>query len=193
MEKLIFATNNPNKLKEVREMLGGKFQILSLNEINCFDEIEETADTFEGNALIKARFVYEKFGYNCFSDDSGLEVDFLNGAPGVFSARYAGEGKDMEANMQKLLLELKEATTRKAQFRTSVALILNGEEYFFDGIIRGTILTEKRGEKGFGYDPLFVPEGYIKTFAEMTPEEKHAISHRGIAIAKLTQFLQSKI
>lgn len=192
MKTLVFATNNLHKLEEVRDILGGSFRIASLKEIGCTDDIPETADTLEGNALQKARYVKEKFGYDCFADDTGLEVEALGGAPGVFSARYAGPGHDSEANMQKLLKELERKTNRQAQFRTVVALLLDGEEYTFEGIVRGTILTERRGTAGFGYDPVFVPEGYAETFAEMGSEEKNRISHRARAVQKLADFLHKR-
>lgn len=192
MKTLVFATNNLHKLEEVRDILGGSFRITSLKEIGCTDDIPETADTLEGNALQKARYVKDKFGYDCFADDTGLEVEALGGAPGVFSARYAGPGHDSEANMQKLLKELEGKTNRQAQFRTVVALILEGREYTFEGIVRGTILTERRGTAGFGYDPVFVPEGYAETFAEMGSEEKNRISHRARAVQKLADFLHKR-
>jgi len=192
MKTLVFATNNLHKLEEVRDILGGSFRIASLKEIGCIDDIPETADTLEGNALQKARYVKDKFGYDCFADDTGLEVEALGGAPGVFSARYAGLGHDSEANMRKLLKELEGKTNRQAQFRTVVALLLDGEEYTFEGIVRGTILTERRGTAGFGYDPVFVPEGYAETFAEMGSEEKNRISHRARAVQKLADFLHKR-
>ena len=192
MKTLVFATNNLHKLEEVRDILGGSFRIASLKEIGCTDDIPETADTLEGNALQKARYVKDKFGYDCFADDTGLEVEALGGAPGVFSARYAGLGHDSEANMRKLLKELEGKTNRQAQFRTVVALILEGREYTFEGIVRGTILTERRGTAGFGYDPVFVPEGYAETFAEMGSEEKNRISHRARAVQKLADFLHKR-
>ena len=192
MKTLVFATNNLHKLEEVRDILGGSFRIASLKEIGCIDDIPETADTLEGNALQKARYVKDKFGYDCFADDTGLEVEALGGAPGVFSARYAGLGHDSEANMRKLLKELEGKTNRQAQFRTVVALILEGREYTFEGIVRGTILTECRGTAGFGYDPVFVPEGYAETFAEMGSEEKNRISHRARAVQKLADFLHKR-
>lgn len=192
MKTLVFATNNLHKLEEVRDILGGSFRIASLKEIECTDDIPETADTLEGNALQKARYVKDKFGYDCFADDTGLEVEALGGAPGVFSARYAGLGHDSEANMRKLLKELEGKTNRQAQFRTVVALILEGREYTFEGIVRGTILTERRGTAGFGYDPVFVPEGYAETFAEMGSEEKNRISHRARAVQKLADFLHKR-
>lgn len=192
MKTLVFATNNLHKLEEVRDILGGSFRIASLKEIECTDDIPETADTLEGNALQKARYVKDKFGYDCFADDTGLEVEALGGAPGVFSARYAGLGHDSEANMRKLLKELEGKTNRQAQFRTVVALLLEGREYTFEGIVRGTILTERRGTAGFGYDPVFVPEGYAETFAEMGSEEKNRISHRARAVQKLADFLHKR-
>ncbi|RKF03060.1 XTP/dITP diphosphohydrolase [Tenacibaculum lutimaris] len=189
--KLVFATNNLNKLAEVQKMLPTTIELLSLKDINCFDDIEETATTLEGNAQIKANHISEKYGYNCFADDTGLEVSALNGAPGVYSARYAGEPTNAENNMQKLLQELDNQTNRDAQFKTSICLNLNGEQFLFDGVCKGTILTSKQGEKGFGYDPIFQPEGYNKSFAEMTAEEKNNISHRGLAIQQLVSFLKS--
>ena len=192
MKTLVFATNNLHKLEEVRDILGGSFRIASLKEIGCTDDIPETADTLEGYALQKARYVKDKFGYDCFADDTGLEVEALGGAPGVFSARYAGLGHDSEANMRKLLKELEGKTNRQAQFRTVVALLLEGREYTFEGIVRGTILTERRGTAGFGYDPVFVPEGYSETFAEMGSEEKNRISHRARAVQKLADFLHKR-
>ena len=187
--KLVFATNNLNKLAEVQEMLPDSIQLLSLKDINCFDEIEETETTLEGNAKLKADYITKKFGYNCFADDTGLEVESLNGKPGVYSARFAGEPSNSENNMQKLLVDLKPTENRKAQFRTAVALNLNDENFLFEGICKGDILEKKHGEKGFGYDPIFKPKGFEKSFAEMTSEEKNTISHRGIAIQKLVKFL----
>lgn len=187
--KLVFATNNINKLAEVQKMLPETIQLLSLKDINCFDEIEETASTLEGNAQIKANCITEKYGYNCFADDTGLEVDSIEGRPGVYSARYAGEPSNSEKNMQKLLSELDKKTNRSAQFRTSICLNLNNNQFLFDGICKGEILYQKQGEKGFGYDPIFKPEGFKESFAEMTSEEKNKISHRGIAIKKLVDFL----
>ncbi|MDY0779888.1 non-canonical purine NTP diphosphatase [Tenacibaculum sp. IB213877] len=188
--KLVFATNNLNKLAEVQKMLPASIELLSLKDINCFDEIEETATTLEGNAQLKANYIKEKFGYNCFADDTGLEVEALNNAPGVYSARYAGEPSNSENNMQKLLTELNGKDNRKAQFRTAICLNLDSNQFLFEGICKGQILTEKKGEKGFGYDPIFQPEGYDKSFAEMTSEEKNKISHRGLAIQKLVEFLK---
>jgi len=189
--KLVFATNNPHKLMEVQKMLPKSIQLLSLKDIQCFDEIEETATTLEGNAQIKTDFIVQNYIHDCFADDTGLEVESLHNAPGVHSARYAGVENDSEKNMQKLLEELKGKSNRKAQFRTVISLFLDTKQYFFEGICKGTILTEKQGEKGFGYDPIFQPEGFNKSFAEMTSEEKNKISHRGIAVQKLVDFLKT--
>ena len=188
--KLVFATNNLNKLTEVKKMLPKSIELLSLKDINCFDEIDETATTLEGNAKLKADYITNKFGYNCFADDTGIEVDSLDGKPGVYSARYAGEPTNSENNMQKLLTELDEKTNRNAQFRTSICLNLNNKQFLFNGICKGEILQEKQGKKGFGYDPIFKPKGFENSFAEMTLEEKNKISHRGIAIKKLIDFLK---
>ncbi|WP_375241363.1 non-canonical purine NTP diphosphatase [Polaribacter sp.] len=187
--KLVFATNNLNKLKEVQEILSDSIEILSLKDINCFDEVDETELTLEGNAKLKANHITKKYGFNCFADDTGLEVESLDNKPGVFSARYAGEPANSENNMQKLLLELKDKKNRKAQFRTAVCLNLNNKQYIFEGICEGEILKEKQGEKGFGYDPIFKPLGFSESFAEMSSEEKNKISHRGLAIQKLVNFL----
>lgn len=187
--QLVFASNNQNKIKEIQLLLPQSIQILSLEDIGCFEEIPETADTIEGNAILKANYVTEKFGYNCFADDTGLEVEALNGEPGVFSARYAGEKKDANDNMDKLLLNLKEKSNRSAQFKTLIALNLNGSQTLFTGIIKGKIIGEKIGTNGFGYDPIFVADDYIKTFAELTIEEKSKISHRGLAVKQLVDFL----
>ena len=191
--KLVFATNNQHKLDEIRKITNGLTEIVSLAEINCHDDIPETADTLEGNALQKARYIKKHFGLDCFADDTGLEVEVLHNAPGVFSARYAGPGHDSEANMNKLLQELQDKDNRKARFRTVIALILNGKEYLFEGIINGTITREKRGGSGFGYDPLFVPDNYSQTFAEMGNDIKNQISHRAQAVKKLTTFLSNNI
>jgi len=187
--KLVFATNNLNKLAEVQKMLPNSIELLSLKDINFFDEIEETETTLEGNAKLKANYITEKFGYNCFADDTGLEVESLNGEPGVYSARYAGTENDSKKNMQKLLSELETKSNRKAQFRTAIALNLNNKQFLFEGICKGEILTEKQGTDGFGYDPIFKPNGFNNSFAEMTSEEKNSISHRGNAIQKLVSFL----
>lgn len=188
--KLVFATNNKHKLDEVRKITSHHpVEIVSLAEINCFDDIPETADTLEGNALQKAHYILEKFGLNCFADDTGLEVEALNNAPGVYSARYAGPGHDSEANMKKLLHEMEGMENRNARFRTVIALVWNGKTYTFDGIVNGTITTTKRGENGFGYDPIFIPEGYEQTFAELGNDIKNQISHRAKAVEKLDEFL----
>lgn len=188
--KLVFATNNLNKIREIRDLLPESLELLSLDDITCKEDIPETSPTIEGNALQKARYVKEKYGYDCFADDTGLEVEALNGAPGVYSARYAGDNKDDEANIDKLLKELNDKSNRKARFKTVIALILGGREYNFEGICKGEILKKRAGEKGFGYDPVFQPEGYSKTFAEMELEEKSKISHRGRATQKLVEFLR---
>ncbi len=191
--KIVFATNNIHKLKEIRQILGSDFEILSLNDIGCHEDIAETADTMEGNALLKAQYVYDHYHYSCFADDSGLEVDALHGAPGIYSARYAGEGHDSEANMQKLLSELGENNNRNARFRTVIALIeKEGGIKTFEGIIEGHIAYEKRGTGGFGYDPLFIPEGYDQSFAELGAELKNQISHRARAVAKLEKYLKGQ-
>lgn len=188
--KLVFATNNAHKLDEIRAILGNKIEILSLNDIDCHDEIPETADTLEGNALQKAMYIKEHYGYDCFADDTGLEVSALGGAPGVHTARYAeNTDHDSEANMNKLLKELEGKNDRSAQFRTVIALLLNGEQHLFEGIVKGDILTEKRGCEGFGYDPVFSPEQYSESFAELGAEVKNKISHRARAVAKLVEYL----
>ncbi|WP_348798568.1 non-canonical purine NTP diphosphatase [Flavobacterium adhaerens] len=187
--KIVFATNNNNKIKEIQSMLPASIEIVNLESINCFEDIPETADTIEGNAIMKANYVTQKYGYDCFADDTGLEVDALNGEPGVFSARYAGEQKLAEDNMDKLLQNLKEARNREAQFKTVIALNLNGEQYLFTGIARGEITLQKVGDKGFGYDPIFRPEGYTETFAQLSLETKNSISHRGKATQELIAFL----
>lgn len=186
---LVFASNNKNKILEVQNMLPDSIKILSLEDIGCFEEIPETADTIEGNAILKANYVTGKYGYDCFADDTGLEVDALNGAPGVYSARYAGEQKDAGENMDKLLFELQDKSSRNAHFKTVIALNLNKAQYLFTGIAKGEITSQKSGNHGFGYDPVFVPEGFSKTFAEITLEEKATISHRGKAVKQLIGFL----
>ena len=185
MKKIVFATNNQHKLQEVREILGKSLDIVSLQDVGCQEDIPETADTLEGNALMKARYVKEHYGYDCFADDTGLEVAALNNAPGVYSARYAGESKDSVANMQKVLNELEDKEDRSARFRTVIALILDDKETLFDGIINGTIIESQKGTAGFGYDPVFIPSGYSETFAEMGNEVKNTISHRALAVEKL--------
>ncbi len=187
--QLVFASNNKNKIIEIQLLLPKSIQILSLADIGCLEEIPETADTIEGNAILKANYVSEKFGYNCFADDTGLEVEALNGEPGVYSARYAGEQKDANDNMDKLVSKLKGKTNRSAQFKTVIALNIDGNQTLFTGIIKGTIIKEKIGTNGFGYDPIFVEAGGTKTFAELTLEEKATISHRGIAVQQLLSFL----
>lgn len=193
MRKLVFATNNAHKLEEIRAILGEKVEILSLKDIHCDTDIPETADTLEGNAALKAEFIYKHYGLDCFADDTGLEVEALGGAPGVYSARYAGgEGHDSEANMKKLLKELSGETNRKAQFRTAICLIEGGEEHLFEGVVKGEIIEEKRGNSGFGYDPVFVPEGFSQTFAELGAEIKNQISHRARAVQCLCENLSRK-
>ena len=189
--KIVFATNNAHKLGEVSQVVGDKFELVTLRECGITEDIPEDAPTLEGNALAKARYVYSRTGLNCFADDTGLEVDALGGEPGVRSARYATDGHDDEANKRLLLERMQGVENRAAQFRTAVALIIDGEEYLFEGIVRGDIATEEHGEGGFGYDPLFFPEGGEKTFAEMSAEAKNEISHRGRAVRKLAEFLQS--
>ncbi|MDE5594229.1 MAG: non-canonical purine NTP diphosphatase [Muribaculaceae bacterium] len=188
MKKIVFATNNSHKLEELRKLTEGKIEILSLKDINCDDDIPETADTLEGNALIKARWVKNRYGYDCFADDTGLEVEALNGAPGVYSARYAGDGHDSQANMKLLLSNMTDKDNRKARFRTVVALIEGDDERLFEGIVNGLITYEPKGTSGFGYDPIFQPEGHDVTFAEMNAEDKNSISHRGRAVAKLIDY-----
>nr|WP_262912047.1 non-canonical purine NTP diphosphatase [Bacteroides caecigallinarum] len=190
MKKLVFATNNAHKLEEIRAILGDKVEILSLNDIDCHADIPETADTLQGNAALKAQYIYDNYGLDCFADDTGLEVEALNGAPGIYSARYAGgEGHDSEANMKKLLSEMQDKDNRKARFRTVICLIEDGKEHFFEGIVNGSIIRERKGGAGFGYDPVFVPDGYSETFAEMGNDEKNKISHRARAVQKLCEYL----
>ena len=189
MKKIVFATNNQHKLNEVKKITEGLTEIVSLSEINCFDDIPETADTLEGNALQKARYVKEKFGFDCFADDTGLEVEALDNAPGVYSARYAGPDHNSESNMKLLLKNMEGITNRKARFRTVIALLMDGKEYLFDGIVEGVIIHEKRGNSGFGYDPVFVPNGYNETFAQLGSDIKNNISHRAKAVLKLHDFL----
>ncbi|MBR4815375.1 MAG: non-canonical purine NTP diphosphatase [Paludibacteraceae bacterium] len=189
MKQLVFATNNSHKVDEVKNKLGGLFEIKTLSEVGCVEDIPETSDTLRGNAGQKSHYLYDRFHCDCFADDTGLEVEELNGAPGVYSARYAGPGKDSEANIDKLLSELEGKENRRARFRTVISLILDGEEYTFEGIVNGTILTERHGSHGFGYDPVFQPDGYNCSFAELSMEEKNKISHRGKAIEQLIRFL----
>jgi XTP/dITP diphosphohydrolase len=189
MNELVFATHNPNKLYEIRQMMPGGIRLLSLEDIGCREEIPETADTLEGNARIKAAHVWEHYGYDCFADDTGLEVAALQGAPGVYSARYAGPEADAQANMQKLLSQMEAKVDRSARFRTSIALVLDGQFHFFEGTVSGQILREPRGSGGFGYDPVFMPEGYEKSFAQLPLQVKNEISHRGRAFRELSAFL----
>lgn len=187
--KIVFASKNPNKVKEIQMVLPDTIQLVSLADIGCTDDIPETADTLEGNAILKANYVTEKYGLNCFADDTGLEIDALQGEPGVYSARYAGEQKSAEDNMAKVLHNLAEVTDRSAQFKTVIALNLDGQQHLFTGLVRGQITTEKKGTNGFGYDPIFQAEGHDKTFAELTPLEKASCSHRARAVAQLVKFL----
>ena len=188
--KLVFATNNQHKLKEIQHILGNRIELLGLKDIGCNEDIPETCPTLEGNASQKAFYIYNKYGHNCFADDTGLEIEALNGEPGVYSARYAGEEKSAEANMGKVLLEMREIKNRKARFRTVISLVIDGEEILFEGIVNGEIRTDKRGDEGFGYDPIFQPDGYLETFAEMDLNEKNKISHRALAVQKLVTFLK---
>lgn len=187
--KIVFATNNQNKIKEIQSMMPPSIEIVSLESIGCYEEIPETADTIEGNAILKANYVTQKYGYDCFADDTGLEVDALNGEPGVFSARYAGEQKSAEDNMDKLLMSLNNKNNRNAQFKTVITLNLSGKQYLFTGIASGVITLERKGTQGFGYDPIFKPEGYQETFAQLSLETKNNISHRGKATQELIVFL----
>ncbi len=187
--ELVFATNNQHKLEEISQILNERIKIVSLKDIGCDEDIAETEETLAGNALLKARYVKEKYGKNCFADDTGLEIEALDGKPGVYSARYAGPGHNHQKNMDKVLAELDGQTNRKARFRTVIALILDEQEFLFEGIVNGMILTEKHGDKGFGYDPIFQPEGFETSFAEMDLNDKNEISHRGRATRKLAAFL----
>lgn len=189
---LVFATNNAHKLEEIREILGGKFHIVSLKELGCQEDIPEEQDTLEGNALQKARYIRDRYGVDCFADDTGLEIEALGGEPGVYSARYAGDGHDSEANMRKVLDKMNGETNRRARFRTVIALLLDGQEHLFEGEVRGEILRERHGEGGFGYDPIFRPEGFTQSFAEMSLENKNKISHRGRATEALRKFLNER-
>ena len=188
-KKFVFATNNAHKLEEVTAILGNKIELLSMKDINCYADIPETADTLEGNSLLKSRYIFENYQLECFADDTGLEVEALNGAPGVYSARYAGDAHNSEANMKKLLQDMEGIENRKAQFRTVFALIINGKEHLFEGIVKGEITKHRHGTSGFGYDPVFIPEGYTQTYAEMGNELKNKISHRALAANKLCNFL----
>lgn len=189
--KLVFATNNAHKLEEMTAILGDRVELLSLRDIHCEADIPETANTLEGNARMKAEYIRNHFGLDCFADDTGLEVEALGGEPGVYSARYAGEGHDSEANMRKLLGKLQGVDNRRARFRTAICLLIDGEEHLFEGTVEGEIIRERRGGEGFGYDPIFIPEGYSETFAEMGNEVKNTISHRARAAEKLCQWLQN--
>lgn len=188
-KKFVFATNNAHKLEEVTAILGDKIELLSMKDIHCHADIPETADTLEGNALLKARYIFENYNMDCFADDTGLEVEALNGAPGVYSARYAGDAHNSEANMRKLLQDMEGIENRKAQFHTVFALIINGKEHLFEGIVKGEITKHRCGSSGFGYDPVFIPEGYTQTYAEMGNTLKNKISHRALATNKLCNFL----
>jgi XTP/dITP diphosphohydrolase len=190
MKEIVFATNNRNKLAEIQQMLAGRIRILSLTDINCRKELPESKDTLEGNALEKAMYVSEHYHVNCFADDTGLEVNSLEGKPGVYSARYAGPGKNARDNMNKLLDEMRSFTDRSARFRTVIAFVIGKDKYLFEGEVKGKIIAEMRGNHGFGYDPVFVPEGYEQTFAEMSAAEKNKISHRAEAVKKLVKFLR---
>ena len=187
--KIIFATNNPNKLLEIKALVPKEIQVISLQEIGCGEDIPETGTTLEANAFQKAHYIKKHFGFDCFADDTGLEIEALKGAPGIYSARYAGPDRSAEANIKKVLIELQDKQNRKAQFRTAIALIINGQEHLFEGIVKGQISKIKKGENGFGYDPIFIPENETRTFAQMTLDEKSKISHRGHAFNKLLTHL----
>lgn len=189
MKEYIIATNNKHKVEEISQALGDTIKLVTLRELGCREEIPETSDTLKGNAQQKAQYIYNKFGKDCFADDTGLEVDALDGRPGVYSARYAGEGCSFDDNVDKLLEEMDGKTNRKARFRTVICLIEDGKEYFFEGKCEGAILTERYGRGGFGYDPIFIPNGYGESFAEMSLEDKNEISHRGLAVKKLVKHL----
>lgn len=189
--KIVFASNNKNKIQEIQQLLPETIQLMSLEDIGCFEEIPENAATIEGNAILKADYVTQKYGYDCFADDTGLEVTALNGEPGVYSARYAGEQRSAEDNMNKLLTELSTKNNRQAQFKTVITLNYKGEQHLFTGIAKGSITANKSGDKGFGYDPVFQPNGYNETFAELPIETKNRISHRGIAVQKLISFFKN--
>jgi len=192
MKKIVFATNNAHKLQELRQMIGEHYEVLGLADIGCHEDIPETADNIEGNAMMKARYVKEHYGYDCFSDDTGLEIDALGGEPGVHSARYAGPGHDSEANIDKVLTKLDGVTGRTARFRTAIVLLQGDESHLFEGQVEGVILTERHGTGGFGYDSIFQPvEGDGSTFAQMSPQQKNSISHRGRAVAKLVEYLNN--
>lgn len=197
MRRIVFATNNPHKLSEIRDILKGNFQIVSLADIGCHEDIPETAETIEGNSLCKAQYISQRYGVDCFADDTGLEVDALGGAPGIYTARFGamngfGDDHDAEGNTRCLLHKLRGEANRKAQFRTVIALVKDGREILFEGIAKGEIASEKRGDKGFGYDPVFIPEGFAETFSEMGADRKNAISHRAKAVAKLAEYLKGE-
>ncbi|WP_018476941.1 non-canonical purine NTP diphosphatase [Pontibacter roseus] len=192
MKELCFATNNKNKVAEVSRMLEGQYKLLTLEEIGCHEELAEDQDTLEGNSRQKAQYVWDKYKVNCFADDTGLEVDILCGSPGVYSARYAGPQRSDADNIRHLLKNMEGEENRRARFRTSITLYLDGEEHQFEGIVNGHITTAWQGDKGFGYDPVFVPEGHDRTFAQMSPEDKNTISHRGEAIRRLVEFLRAR-
>ena len=189
MIKIVFASNNKNKIAEIQQLLPSTISILSLEDIGCFEDIPETSNTIEGNAILKANYVKEKFGLDCFADDTGLEIEALNGEPGVYSARYAGEQKDANDNMNKVLRNLQSQKNRNAQFKTVITLNYKGQQKLFTGIVKGVITEEKSGDKGFGYDPIFKPTGYEENFAELSAETKNKISHRGLATQQLISFL----
>jgi XTP/dITP diphosphohydrolase len=191
--KIVFATNNPNKLAEIKQLMPAGINILSLKDIECFEELPETSDTLEDNAAQKAYYVYDNYDHNCFSDDTGLEIEVLDGRPGVYSARYAGPECRAEDNIQKILAEMKGEENRDASFRTIISLVIDGREFQFEGQVGGQIIPEKWGDQGFGYDPIFLPDGYEESFAQMTVEEKNIMSHRGLAVKKLIQFLQKRV
>lgn len=192
MDQLVFATRNEHKLKEIARAVEGRIEIVSLNDLGFYEDIAETEITLEGNARLKSSFIHHKFKINCFADDTGLEIEALNNRPGVFSARYAGENHDHEKNMDKVLGEMADVRNRKARFRTVISLIWNHHHYFFEGIVRGQILMNRKGSRGFGYDPIFQPDGYQLSFAQMALDEKNKISHRGIAVQKLVNFLMKQ-
>lgn len=193
MKKLVFATNNAHKLTEVKALLAKKYDVISLAELNCFDDIPETAETLEGNAFIKANYIHQKFGVDCFADDTGLEIEALNGEPGVYSARYAGKANNAVENMKKVLSKLGEHQNRKARFRTVMTLIIGGETHYFEGEVRGTIASTPKGENGFGYDPIFIPDNNTLSFAELDIATKNEISHRALAVKKLVAYLNNRI
>jgi len=191
MHKLVFATNNDHKLRELRQILSSEFELLSLNDIGCSDDIPETGNTLEANAAQKSFYIWDKYGIDCFADDTGLEIEALGNEPGVYSARYAGEGRNANDNMLKVLEKMKNESNRNARFRCVISLILDGEERQFEGIVEGKILTEKHGDAGFGYDPIFMPDGFKQSFAEMSADDKNHISHRGRAVTKLVDYLKN--